>query len=252
MELLKPYYLFGIIFLVFLFFIKPTLIYPKKIVIKGEISKKVKFYLFGLVYLLIILALSRPVIKNKETVIKIPQNIVIALDISKDMQKKEFYPNNESFAVQKIEKLLKLLKHQQVALMAFSNKAYLISPPTTDYNSLIYLLNHLKTSINSDSNIQNAIQKAKKIAQNPKIVIFSTKPTNKAYVYLLNKAPQSQNIFVASYDDESLKDLAKALNDTKNQTVKIKSYKELFYYPLILTVIILFLTLFYPFKRRKV
>ncbi|ACM93132.1 putative von Willebrand factor, type A [Nautilia profundicola AmH] len=232
----------------------------KKIVLKGKISKKIKFYLLIAGYVLFVLALARPIINNGYITIKAPvQNLVISLDISLEMDKKDLYPNRLEFAKTKIKTLLKLLNAQNTALILFDKNSYLISPPTKDYSSLAYLLDHtdvkdLKRTPTSD--IENMIASAKNLVKNPKIVIFTSNPyipkSNNIFVYFCSKQPlEGENIFNASYSNENLKQLAKLLNASKSKEIKIKDKTELFYYPLAMGILILFFVIFFPIRRIK-
>jgi Ca-activated chloride channel family protein len=265
MEFLNVYAFLGLAIIPFLFFVKSRdLPFSKevaaKIVLKGKISKKTKFYLLLTSYALFITALCRPVINNGTVIVKAPmQNVVIALDVSKSMDKKDLYPDRLEFAKNKIQNLLKNLKAQNTALILFDKNTYLISPPTTDYDSLIYLLNHtdvteLKRSPSSDINAM--IKSAKNLVKNPKIVIFTANPDipkqKNVFVYFCSKTRiNGKNVFNAEYENEDLKTLAKLLSSDKHKDIKIKDRTELFYYPLGTGILILFFVLFFPIRRIK-
>jgi len=231
----------------------------EKIVFKGKISKKTKFYILCTAYVLLVTALARPVINNGWSVIKAPEeNVVVALDVSKEMDKKDLYPNRYEFAKNRIKKLLGMFKTQNTALILFDKNTYLISPPTKDYDSLKYLLDHvnLKDIIRSPkSDIKNLITSARKLVKNPKIVIFTYQPyipeNNDVFVYLCSKEKlNAKNVFNASFSDDGLKEIAKSIKGRKKE-IKIKNNKELFYYPLALSLILLFFVLFFPPRRIK-
>jgi Ca-activated chloride channel family protein len=232
----------------------------EKIIIKGVISKKTKFYLLLGALFLFVTALSRPVINNGVITIKAPvQNVVIALDISHMMDKNDLYPNRYEFAKNKIRNLLTHLNSQNTALILFDQNTYLISPPTKDYESLIYLLKHtdlkdLRRTYTSD--IQNLVESANKLVKNPKIVIFTANthiPKSKnVFVYLCSKENiKAPNVFTAEYSNTDLKKLAKLLNASKNREIKIKDKTELFYFPLAAGMLILFFVIFFPIRRIR-
>ena len=265
MEFLNIYAFLGLIIIPFMFYVKSkNLPFSKevaqKITLKGKIPKKTKFYLLLISYVLFITALARPVINNGYITIKAPlQNLVIALDISLDMDKTDLYPNRIEFAKSKIKKLLKLLNSQNTALILFDKNSYLISPPTKDYASLIYLLEHtdikeLKRSPKSD--IANMITSAKNLVKNPKIVIFTSNanfPKEKnVFIYFCSKQRlNGENVFNAGYSNENLKDLAKKLSASKSKEIKIKDKTELFYYPLGIGILIMLFVIFFPIRRIK-
>ena len=231
-----------------------------KLILKSRISKKTKFYLLIMAYVLFVTALSRPIINNGIITIKAPiENVVIGLDISHEMDKTDLYPNRFEFAKNKIKKLLNNLNAQNVALILFDKNSYLISPPTTDYKSLEYLLEHtdiknIKRSSLPD--IENFIASAKNLVKNPKTVIFTGyiyTPKNKnIYVYLCNQNKiDSKNVFNASYTNDNIKKLAELLKSNKSKEIKIKNKTELFYYPLSLGILVLLFVIFFPVRRIK-
>jgi len=265
MEFLNLYAFLGLVVLVFAVFINSKKLpfskeIAKKITIKGKISKKTKFYLLLAAYVLFITALARPVIDKGYITIKAPvQNLVIALDISYEMDKNDLYPNRYEFAKTKIKKLLSMLNTQNTALILFDKNSYLISPPTKDYKSLIYLLDHtdikdLKRTPSPD--IDNMIASARNLVKNPKIVIFTSSPyipkDKNIFVYNCSKSPLSApNVFNAGYSNENLKTLAEKLNAQKHKDIKIKNKTELFYYPLGAGILILFFVIFFPLRRIR-
>ncbi len=232
----------------------------KKITLKGKIFKKTKFYLLMLAFTLFVTALARPIISNGYITLKAPmQNIVIALDISYDADEKDLYPNRFEFAKTKIKKLLQLLHSQNTAIILFDKRVFLLSPPSKDYESLIYLLEHtdikeLKRTPSSD--ISNAITSAENLVKNPKIIIFTYKPyipkNQNVFVYFCAKSEiNDKHVFNAQYTDENLKDLIKNITSSKTRKIKIKDKKELFYYPLGMGILILMFVIFFPIRRIK-
>jgi Ca-activated chloride channel family protein len=175
------------------------------------------------------------------------------------MDKTDFYPNRFEFAKNKIKNLLNNLNAQNAALILFDKNSYLISPPTRDYKSLEYLLDHtdikdIKRSSLPD--IENFIASANNLVKNPKIVIFTgfvyTPKKDNVYVYLCNKNKiDSKNVFNASYTNDNIKKLAELLKSNKSKELKIKNKTELFYYPLGLGILILLFVIFFPIRRIK-
>ncbi len=264
MEFLSPVYFLGLLVLPAVFFLRQKALpfskqNAKKLIIKGKIPKKTKFLLLCVSYLLFITALVRPVVNNGVTTVKAPaQNIIIALDISKEMDKNDFYPDRFEFAKKKIKELLTYLNAQSTALILFDKNSYLVSPPSSDYESLVYLLNHtdikeLKRSATSD--IPSVIKAAQKFSKDSKTVLFTyhIDTTGKnIYYYLCSKTKTHiPMVFNAEYSNESVKALAKELNKTKQKDIKIKNRTELFYYPMGLGILIFLFVLFFPLRRIK-
>jgi len=264
MEFLNAWVFGFVLLLAPLFFIKNKNLpfseeTAKKIILKGAVSKKSRFYIMCAAFVLFLFAAARPVINRGYTTIKAPvENVVIALDISREMDKTDLYPNRFEFAKTKIKKLLKLLKSQNAALILFDENTYLISPPTHDYGSLAYLLEHTKIKNiprSETPDIQNAVAAARRLVKEPKIVVFTASeniPEDKnIYVYLCKKAANVKNAFTASYSDENLKEIAKKLKSGKEKEVRIKNRTELFEYPLVAGALLLFFALFFPLRRRS-
>ena len=92
------------------------------------------------------LALSRPYIKQKEIKVNVKSyEIVAGFDISNSMQCSDVYPNRLEFAKQKFYSFLGDLKDEKVAILGFSSRAFLIAPPTDDYESLKFLVKNMQT-----------------------------------------------------------------------------------------------------------
>ena len=108
------------------------------------LSKKVRAYLLLLAFAFGVVALSRPIVDNGE--IKVKQeyfDIVTAFDISQSMLAEDVYPNRLEFSKKKFFELLGSLKKARVGAIAFSSRAFLVSPITSDYATLKYLVKNM-------------------------------------------------------------------------------------------------------------
>jgi Ca-activated chloride channel family protein len=256
MEILNPYAFLLLLFIP-LFFRKKSNKKLNKIIIYSN-----KNYYLLIAFIFLIIALSRPVIDKGIITVKLPKtNIVAAIDISSNMLKKDFYPNNLEFAKNKFKKFLDYLKDENVAVVLFNQNVYLLTPYTKDYTSIKYLLDHLqKIKFSSKANFKKLFNKLKDF-KNPKIaIIFTASPvideinTNiKVFIYGLKEdktleylAKKTDRAFVlASYSNRDIKKLASLINSIeKEKNIKIKAQKELFYYPLFLAILFIFLGLF--------
>ena len=125
-----------------------------------------------------IIALFRPTSASSNFIGVEKKEFAIAFDLSHFMDAKDIYPNRLEFAKVKAKELLDSLSGQRVALFGFSNKAYLISPPTNDYERLKYLIDNLDaTVIKRDRANFKALISALSVVlkSNPKsVVIFSS------------------------------------------------------------------------------
>lgn len=221
-----------------------------------------KNYYFLIAYLFLIIALSRPVVNNGTVRVNLPKtNIIAAIDISKNMLKNDFYPNNLEFVKNKFTKFLDYLKNENVAVILFNKNVYLLSPYSRDYNSIKYLLKHLpKINGNNEANFQKLFKKVDEF-KNPKIlVLFSASPVLeeintdiKVFVYALKNDKTLENLakntkgacVKATYSNNDIKKLAEIINSiNKEKIITIKERKELFRYPLFFAILFIFVGLF--------
>jgi len=122
----------------------------------------------------IVIALFRPTTLSSNFSKLEKKEFAIAFDLSHFMDAKDIYPNRLEFAKAKAKELIDSLSGQKVALFGFSNKAYLISPPTNDYERLKYLIENLDASVikRDRANFSALIRAANKILKsNPKSVV---------------------------------------------------------------------------------
>jgi len=267
------------------------------------LSQKVRVLLLIASLALGIIALARPQLDNGDiNVKKQTKNLVVAIDISKSMFLTDLYPNRFEFAKAKFKRLLDNLKETKVALLGFSDRAFLIAPLTSDYNSLKYLSNHLRadylnlkgTSIIEALHSANDLMKNKKKkalliftdggdkkdfskeieyakSHNIKVFIYATATKKGALIkdskgnmvnLKLNEAIKSLALQTGgaymeySLNNSDMKELAKIieakLSSDKEAQEVIKNRVELFYYPLIVSVILLFMGLFSLPERKRV
>lgn len=267
MEFLNPW---AFLFLIGLFviFLKNTDLPFKneilhKLVKKVSFGKKPRFFIYLLAYVLFVIALARPVINNGFSTVKLPKNtIVIILDASKGMECNDLYPNRFEAAEEKLKKLLLRLNLENVSVIISDKAPLLLNPPSNDYSSIIYLLEHIDKSnlFKSDvSNIQNAINSAKLNIKKPLIIISFTykKPKEEIFYNIAKKGCEIKGNYYPyenagikfTYSDNDIEKIVSIIKKKdKSKTVKIKNYKELFYYFLIAGIILIFIA---SFGRKK-
>lgn len=120
-------------------------LYKKMVVKGGGLSKRVRKILYLLSLAFVILALSRPYLDNGEIKVKKRvSNLIVAFDISRSMLANDVYPNRFELAKRKFSYLLDFLKDVRVGVVAFSSRAFLVAPLSEDYDSLKYLVNHMR------------------------------------------------------------------------------------------------------------
>jgi Ca-activated chloride channel family protein len=263
MEFLNPYAFLFLLIIPLLFLIKSKkLEFNKKIIIFYPFNRKKRFYVYLASFIFAVIALSEPVINKKNTkelVIK-NANLVILLDASYPMKCTDIYPDRFDAAIEKLQKLFSFFKTQNISVILVKNSPYLLSPPTNDYNSVIYLLKHVnkKQLFNTDADFDLAFKAAKKLVSNPVILTVSYKSFNNAISYIVAKSPCDINgkIYPVSskgihftYSNEDIKLLLKKINSlAKEERIKIHSFIYLFYYPLIIAIVLFFIA---STSRRK-
>ena len=249
MEFLNPFAFILLIFILIIWKLKnKKLPFSKevlnKIVITFGISKKKRLLYYLIAFFFFVLALSRPVSGVTHKKIKIEKNdIIILLDGSYLMKKNDIYPTRFDAAIEKLNTLFSNFKYQNVAVIIVKDYPYLISPLTNDYNSIIYLLKHLnkKQLFNTNANFELAVQKAKKIAKNVIVLCLSYMPQNCDISYVIN-SKKFDNAISFTYSNNDIKDVLKEIKKRENsKTITLTQANELFYYPLIIGFIFLFL-----------
>ena len=248
-------YAFLLLLLIPLFFIIKSYSLPfkkeiiEKITLKTSFSKKKRFFLYLIGYLFFVIALARPVIDKGFETINLPKkDIVILLDASKPMKCNDIYPNRFEAAKEKIAKLFKKLKFENVSIIIVDKNPYLLNPPSNDYNSIIYLLNHVDTSTlfqSFSSNLNKVNIKSNKI-----VIAFSYVPYKKGIFYNISLKPClgffSNKGIKFTYSDDDINQIASIIKkENSNKTIKIKQKTELFYYFLIIGLILVFFATFW-------
>ena len=152
MSFYNPYAFLVLILLGVLFFIKgknksyESLFAPnmlKKIII-GRDQHKLNLALLVASFVCLVIALARPIVENKPIAVsQSAVSLVVAFDISKSMMATDIYPNRFLFAKNKFNHLLLALKDEKVGAIAFSSQGFLISPLTSDYSTVKYLVDKL-------------------------------------------------------------------------------------------------------------
>lgn len=150
----------------------------KRLVLSRHDGKK-EFLLLLSAFLLLVLALARPVyLKSDSQSANMQTKIAIAVDISKSMLCRDVYPDRLAFAKHKILALLQQLDRQKVALLAFANQPFIISPLSSDYAALEGFVQNLhpKSKQQNGTDILKALEAANTLLgkSNPKAVALFT------------------------------------------------------------------------------
>ena len=101
-------------------------------------------YFFG------VFALSGPAVSQDSELFQSDENWVWVVDTSLSMLAKDLNPNQSRFQLARFS-LIELLhaskSHRHISLVAFTNHSYVVSPPTDDSTTLLYMLQELDPSI---------------------------------------------------------------------------------------------------------
>ncbi len=244
----------------------------EKIKIDRGIDKKTKTVFLFLALFLMIFALSRPLIeKEKIKVVDKKSPIVIALDVSKSMLNDK-NSNRLIFAIKKIKEFIKKSKNLTISLILFSNRAYLVSPLTSDKETILFLLDNLdiKTLPMKEANFLSALKAADSLMSGfkeknlllftnggdkkdfSKEIEFAKKSGLRVYVVGLKKTRLNENIkklaintngkFIKKDDDFFIK------SQQGDKEVTITT--ELYPYILLVAFFFMFIT-FFSFPSKK-
>jgi Ca-activated chloride channel family protein len=173
MSFLYPYAFLLLGFLP-LFFRKEAKININPKIIVNKESNKLKKVFLAIGYIFLVIALARPVTDKKEISTNMNlKKVALALDISRSMLAEDVYPNRLEFAKHKMNQFIDKF-NGEIAILGFSNNTFLISPYTTDKDTLKYLLNNINNSYitSSGTDLQNLINTAKKMGYKD-LVVFT-------------------------------------------------------------------------------
>jgi Ca-activated chloride channel family protein len=151
-------------------------VFSKEILSKlefGSFSRRnIKFYLLVISFVLMIIALARPVMlsdKMKEVNQK-SFNFVIALDISKSMEANDVFPSRLMFAKKAIFEVMQRVPEANIAVVAYTNDAFLVSPFSNDFKSIKFLLENLDSDslTSKGSQVLSALKASQKVFKSTK------------------------------------------------------------------------------------
>jgi Ca-activated chloride channel family protein len=117
-----------------------------ELMLKGStgMRKRTRVILLNLSLILGIVALARPVIDRGEIKVKEEfRDIVVAFDLSKSMFVSDLYPNRFEFSKKKFFNLLDEMKDSRFGVVAFTSRAFIVSPVTSDFQTLKHLVRDL-------------------------------------------------------------------------------------------------------------
>lgn len=111
--------------------------------IKG-VGRKTRFVVLLLSLFMMSLSLARPVLNHGEReVLSKGVEITAFFDISTSMLASDIYPSRLEFAKEKLKQFIKVSANDEIAVIAYAGGSFLVSPPTNDKETLLYLLDSI-------------------------------------------------------------------------------------------------------------
>jgi Ca-activated chloride channel family protein len=151
----------------------------RRIKLEQGMDRRLRLLSLFIALFFMIVALARPVYEKGVVEVESRRaDLVIALNVSRSMQARDLYPNRLEFAKKKIEDLIEASQNLAIGLVAFAKDAFIVSPITSDKETLRYMLRHLDTKALAmpGTNIAAALQSAKLLfgPKRPKNVLLVT------------------------------------------------------------------------------
>lgn len=184
MYFLYPYMLFLLLPIVTVFIYKSNKVTTafskevfKKITYKSGDSFRYRKIFFALSLIFMVLALARPVVDNGSVKLQREKSdVLIAIDMSLSMGSEDVFPSRFLFAKNKVKSFLSNLSYERVATVAFTDNLFLITLPSSDYESVKYMVDSIsrKYATGAGSDITFLIKHSDRIyKKNFDLVIFS-------------------------------------------------------------------------------
>jgi Ca-activated chloride channel family protein len=170
-----PWFLVLLLLILFFYSAKKSSkveqIFSKDILNKLQFGRfgaiNLKFFLLIASFVLMVIALARPIVlsQDKQEIDVKSFNLAIALDISKSMKAEDIFPNRLRFSKKAIGLVMDGVPEANIAIIAYTNDAFLVSPFSNDFKSIEFLLSNLDTDSLSSrgSQILSALKATNKI-----------------------------------------------------------------------------------------
>lgn len=226
MELINKEYLLLVILLI------PIILY-----IYNMKKNKINYILFVISALLLVVSISRPIVNKGEITVKESfSNIIIGLDMSRSMFSNDVYPNRFIVGKQKVNYLIDNLHKTNIGILGFSSQSFLISPLTSDYGSLHFLVDNLTTDSTNlkGTSILNLLESVNDLdkKENKKLILITDGGDNNNYeeeITLANKYNIEVYIYVIATDNGGpiIKKDKSLLKDKNNKIIIVKKNNEI-------------------------
>ena len=246
-------------------------------------STQTKYHLFLLVVVLFIVALARPVkLLPTLDVIQNRPSVILAIDMSRSMEKDDIYPSRKAFAKAKAQTFIEKAIGFNIGLIFYANNAYMLYPLSQERELLLTLLKdaNISQKFSPNSNLFSALEASNfllKSHQNRHIVLLSDGGEDvsrkEELVYLQSKGialsllattmktnrvmqglcSGSRGLYQPyAWSEKDVTQLIDHINRSKKSSeqlhLELSQYKEYFTYPLTLALLLLIL-FFIPIKR---
>ncbi len=194
-KLLNWYFLFLIIPIIYLFFLKKrqssikfsSVNLIKKSLKKRSLKSKIGKWLIFTAVIFFIIALARPQsVKNFNLSKKKGIDIALALDVSQSMMQEDFAPNRLEAGKEVINKFIDGRKNDRIGFVIFSGTAYTKIPLTNDYEAvkqIIKTVSYRDVSSNGTAigmGIAVSVNRLKNSTAKSKVIILVTDGANNA------------------------------------------------------------------------
>lgn len=195
LRILNWYFLFLIIPVIYLFFMKKkqsaikfsNINIIKKSLKKRSLKSKIGKWLIFTAVILFIISLSRPQsIKNYNISNKKGIDIAIAFDVSRSMMEEDFAPNRLEAGKRVIETFIDGRKNDRIGFVIFSGTAYTKIPLTNDYDAvkqIIKRVSYRDVSSNGTAigmGVAVSVNRLKNSNSKSKVIILVTDGENNA------------------------------------------------------------------------
>lgn len=155
MSFVYPWFLLLLFLVLFFYGVKKSSkieqVFSKEMLSKlqfGALKGDIKYYLLIISFCFMVVALARPVMisEDKKEVDVKSFNFVIALDISKSMESKDVFPSRLEFGKKAIDAIMQRVPEANIAVIAYTSDAFLVSPFSNDFKSIKFLLSNLDSN----------------------------------------------------------------------------------------------------------
>ncbi len=165
----------------------------------GGMSKRARDSILLLSAFFMIVALARPVKQIGEKRVQIKGlSVLSAIDISGSMRSQDSYPNRLEFAKVKMKQFFDAMNSDDISIVAFASRAFLLAPFTSDKETLKMLIDGVDSSYISQSatDFERVVDLAAQVLKKkePKILVLFTDGGDKKSIKELKQKLKDEQI----------------------------------------------------------